>query len=450
MSSARFAFALAGGKLCSALCRVIARNRGSNLPGAVALKLDKDFLKNIKGIDPEKTIFITGTNGKSTANNMVVHAFTTDGRSVCSNLEGANMKTGAATALLKNTTLRGRFKKDYLILEVDERSLQSITEDLKPGHLCVTNIQKDQVQRNGDPDYIYRKIKNVIAKADGLKLYVNNEDPRSKSLGEGGDTVSFGVAQNAHGFEPETAWEVTMPCPMCRDALSFAWYNLSGVGAFRCPACGFSSGGPADYVISEVDYANGTFRAEGSTYRLSYPAEFFLYDYALCLCLCLELGIEAKSLQKTFDTFENIGGRTETFAYAGKEIKYMRIKQENPETLQSALDTIAIDKSDKIFVLGPAVVDDMIPHYSNTFYIFDCDFDTLIKSGIERVVCFGDTIAIDTANRLRYAGIPDDDIEILNTDDDDKILSAIAACESDNVYLITWIKKYEKLKEHTA
>ena len=447
MSSPRFAIALAGGKLCYALCKAFARNRGSNLPGAVALKLDPDFLKQIKNIDSEKTVFITGTNGKSTANNMVVHAFKTDGRSVCSNLEGANMKPGVATALINNISAGGRFNKEYLILEIDERSLSSVAGDIKPGYICITNIQKDQVQRNGDPDYIYRKIKNVIEKTDDLILYVNNEEPRSKSLGEGKHVVSFGVAQNAHGFEPDAGWEVTMPCPLCSEALSFTWYNLAGVGAFRCPACGFSSGGPADYSISEVDYDSGSFRAEGEMYRLAYPAEFYLYDYALCLCLCLEFEIGADSLRKAFETFENIGGRTETFTHSGKEIKYMRIKQENPETLQSALDTIAIDKSNKVFVLGPAVVDDIVPHYSNTFYTFDCSFDILIKSGVERVICFGDTIAFDTANRLRYAGVPDDNIEILNTDDDEKILAAIAACETNNVYLITWIKKFEKLKE---
>ena len=133
--------------------------------------------------------------------------------------------------------------------------------------------------------------------------------------------------------------------------------------------------------------------------------------------------------------------------HAGKTIKYMRIKQENPETLQSALDTIAADKSEKVFVLGPAVVDDMIPHYSNTFYTFDCNFEPLIKSGVERYICFGQTIARDTANRLRYAGVPDESIEVLDTDEDEKILASFSNCETENIYLITWIKKYEKLKE---
>ena len=450
MSSPLFAAALTAGKLCAALCRTFAKKRGSNLPGALALKLDPGFLDHVSGVDPEKTIFITGSNGKSTATNMVAHAFAAAGRSVCSNLEGANMKAGAATALIKNTTAGGRFNKEYLILEVDERSLASVAGALKPGHICVTNIQKDQVQRNGDPDYIYQMIKSVVAGSSGLTLYVNNEEPRSKSLGSclksGSRAVSFGVAKNSRGPEADPVWEVTMPCPLCHDALSFDWYNLAGVGAFSCPACGFSSAAAADSLVTEADFDEGTFQARGHTFRLAYPAAFFLYNYALCLCVCTEFGISPGDLDKAFSTFENVSGRMESFLYAGKTIKYMRIKQENPETLQSALDRAACDKCEKVFVLGPAVVDDIVPHYSNTFYTFDCDFGPLAESGVERCICFGDTIALDTANRLRYAGIPDERIEILDTDDDERILSAISACGTDNVYLITWIKKYEKLK----
>jgi len=450
MSSFRFTAALASGKICAAFCKAFAPKRGSNLPGAIALKFDPRFLRQIKNIDPAKTILITGTNGKSTANNMIVHAFNTAGRAVCSNLEGANMKPGVATALLKNTSAGGRFKKEYLILETDERSLASVAEDLKPGSICVTNIQKDQVQRNGDPDYIYQKIKNVIADAEGLTLYVNNEDPRSKSLAEylteSSRAVSFGVAQNARGFMAEREWEVTMPCPLCHDALAFKWYNLAGVGAFDCGSCGFSSGGPADHVISEVDYDGCTFRADGENYKLAYTAAFFLYNYALCVSVCKGFGIDADTLKRAFESFTNIGGRTEEFFFKGKRVRYMRIKQENPETLQSALDTISNDKDPKVVVLGPAVVDDMVPHYSNTFYTFDCNFDPLNGSGVERFICFGDTISWDMANRLLYAGVPEDRVEIIATDADEKIMSSIAECGSDNVYLITWIKKYEKLK----
>lgn len=457
MNSLRFSAALAAGKLCAAFCKAFFPKRGSNLPGEIALKFDPLFLRHVTDIDPTKTVFITGTNGKSTAGNMVAHAFLTAGKTICANLEGANMKPGVAAALIKNTTAGGRFNKEYLILEIDERSLEHIAKDLKPGHLCVTNIQKDQVQRNGDPDYIYRKIQNVVSTLDGLTLYVNNEEPRSKSLGhsvkKGGLVLTFGVAPNERVSRVENDWGVTMPCPVCHDALVFTHYNIANVGSFYCPDCGFRSDERPDSSITEVDYEHETFTATGKaasgktdTYRLAYPAAFFLYNYALCLCVCKAFGIQTETLQRAFETFTNIGGRMETFTVSGKNVRYMRIKQENPETLQSALDTMAEDKSEKVLVIGPAVVDDIVPHYSNTFYTFDCNLEPLVKSGLERCICFGDTIGWDTANRLRYAGIPDDMIDIVDTDNDEKILAAIAACKTDRIYLITWIKKYEKLK----
>ena len=130
--SVRFTFALASGKICAAFCKTFFPKRGSNLPGALALKLDPLFLRRVKGAKPANTIFITGTNGKSTANNMVVHAFETAGRSVCSNTGGANMKTGIAAALIKNMGLNGRLNKEYLILELDERSLRLFVKTCHP------------------------------------------------------------------------------------------------------------------------------------------------------------------------------------------------------------------------------------------------------------------------------------------------------------------------------
>ena len=466
MNSPRFLLALTAGKISAVFCKVFFPKRGSNLPGAVALRFDSQFLTRVKGIESSKTIFITGTNGKSTSNNMVVHAFRTAGYSVCSNLEGANMKPGVATALIRNTTMGGSFNKEYLILEVDERSLEAIAKDLKTDHLCITNVQKDQVQRNGDPDYIYQKIKRAVSSLTGTTLYVNNEEPRSKSMGasiredgraamrENVRVVSFGVVKNERSSSIEDDWGVTMPCPVCHDALIFNHLNLANVGYFECPNCGFSSGEQPDMQVSEIDYENHTFTVcgkypgfENKVFRINYPAAFFLYNYALCACLCAEFGIEAETLKAAFESFTNIAGRLETFSHAGKRVCYTRIKQENPETLQNAIDMMGMDKSTKAFVAGPDTVNDIIPWYSNTFYTFDCNFEPLIESGVEKYICFGTTVSWDMYNRLRYAGVPDDMIEILDTDDEKMILDAIASVKTDNVYLITLLKKYEHLKE---
>ena len=451
MNGLRFSFALTLGKLSAAFAGAFFPKRGSNLPGSIALKIDPLFLTRISGIEKSKTIFITGTNGKSTSNNMTVHVFRTAGYSVCSNLEGANMKTGVATALIKNSDMGGWFKREYLILEIDERSLEAITEDLKPGHLCVTNVQKDQVQRNGDPDFIYQKIRRAVSGISGLCLYVNNEEPRSKSLGkyvcEGSRVISFGVASNERSTQMEEDFGVTMPCPLCHDALVFTHMNLSNVGFFHCPACGFASDERPDMQVTDVDYEDETFRAESDAFRLAYPASFFLYNYSLCMCIAYEFSIDTEILKKAFDTFTNIGGRMESFTHAGKHVAYLRVKQENPETLQNMIDKIAADKNEKVFIAGPDIVSDIVPHYSNTFYMYDCNFGPLMESGIEKYICFGSIVCWDMANRLRCAGVPDEMIEILDTDDEEKILAAIASVRTDNVYLITLLKKYEQLKE---
>ena len=458
MSSLKFSLALTAGKLSAVFCKAFFPKRGSNLPGSIALRIDPLFLTHVTGIEPSKTIFITGTNGKSTSNNMIVHVFRTAGYSVCSNLEGANMKPGVATALIKNTTQGGSFNKEYLILEVDERSLEAIAKDIKPNHLCVTNVQKDQVQRNGDPDYIYQKIKRAVSGLKNFTLYVNNEEPRSKSLEafaiENGRVVSFGVAQNERTSSVEEVWGVTMPCPLCHDALVFDHLNLANVGGFECPNCGFASDKQPDLQVSEIDYVSEEFRVSGrypmlagKSFHINYPAAFFLYNYALCTCVCTEFGIESEVLKAAFESFTNIGGRLETFSHAGKQVCYTRIKQENPETLQNAIDMMGMDKTTKAFVAGMDIVSDIIPSYSNTFYTFDCNFQPLIESGVEKYICFGSVVCWDMYNRLRYAGVPENLIEILDTDDEEKVLAAIASVNTDNVYLITLLKKYEHMKE---
>jgi UDP-N-acetylmuramyl tripeptide synthase len=446
MKRLRFLAALWIGKCCALLIRAAAPAKGSNKSGEIALRLCPGFLAGFSGIAPEKTFFITGTNGKSTSNNLIVHAFRTAGRSVTSNLEGANMKPGVATALLKNASPAGRLKSEYLILEVDERSLAAVRRDLPAKYICVTNIQKDQVQRNGDPDYIYQKIKAVIDKS--VTVFVNNEEPRSKSLGWFAErAITFGVRQNERGSGKESDFGVTLPCPVCRDALIFSAYNLANVGPFYCPSCGFASEGASDYCIDGVDYENGVFTVMGESYRLAYSAAHFLYNYVLCCAVGAEAGLTPGELRAAFSGFTNIGGRLEDFAFGDKRVRYIRMKQENPETLQSVLDVMAADPEEKVFMVGLEIIHDIIPYYSNTFYAFDCNFGPFADSGVERCICFGDTVCFDAANRLRYAGVPEERISVLPTGDAGAILKELAACRSNNVYLITPLKEYEGLRK---
>ena len=449
MKKLKFLVALWVGKFLAFLTRLVSKERGTNIPGAYANKIQKDFIKGFTGINYDKTIFITGTNGKSTTNNIIVHTLKTAGKAVTTNIEGANLIGGIATALIKNSTLLGKVKTEYICCEIDERSFARIYEYLPAKNVCITNLQKDQVQRNGEPDYIYQKLKKVINK--DMTIFLNNEEPRAKSFEDmAGKVIYYGVEKNDTSFEKNDFYDVSLPCPKCNDKIKFNYYNIDNVGNFTCMSCNFKSEENADVCIKNINFKDKEFECDERKYQVPYIEPYFIYNYALCIAICKNFEIEKEKIEEAFKTFKNIGGRLETIEYKTKKIKYIRIKQENPETLQSAFDYIARDDKPKIFMIGLEQLVDFKPYYTNTFYAFDCNVDKLIESNIERYISFSEAVAFDTANRLIYAGIDKNKISILPTDSDEEILKELDKYDCDNVYLITWLHKYEELIRDVA
>ncbi len=443
----KFRFALLAAKFTAWAINIVAKGRGTNLPGKIALKFDPDFISHIKGLDPDKTIFVTGTNGKSTTTNLMAHVFKKAGFRVAVNLEGANLIGGVVVSLLKNCSLSGRLNADVVLMETDERFLPIIHKQLPAKHLCITNVQKDQVQRNGEPEIIRRKILSVIN--EDMTVYVNGDEPNALSLGEkAGRCVKYGVDRNKSSFDKKNDFfSVTAPCPICHEAIVYDHYNIDNIGSFHCPSCGFGAAAN-DYLATEIDFDAKTFHVGDKVYDFKYSTPYFLYCYIAALTVASEFGASSDVISDAFADFALQGGRMETVKVGTKEIKYLRMKQENPETVQSALNVIADDPTPKIFLLGLDELVDFDPHYTNTFYTFDCDFRRLIASGIERCICFSGTVAYDAGLRMLYDGFAEEKLTVLPTNDDKTIIDELEKYDCDNVYLITWLHKYEALAEY--
>ena len=447
MSRIRFYAALYISKIIAFGIGLVAKERGTNLPGSIAIKIDPGFISHIKGLNPENTIFITGTNGKSTTTNLVAHVFEKAGIKAAVNLAGANLIGGAVVTLLHHCGLNGQLNADVVLLETDERFLPIIRKQLPAKHLCVTNIQKDQVQRNGEPDIIWRKIASAID--DDVTLYVNGDEPNALSLQRvAGKCVTYGVDENASSFDKQDDFfSVTMPGPICHEPIRFDNYNLDNIGPFRCSHCGFGAA-KNKYQAYDIDFDAKTFCVDGETYKFNYSTPYFLYCYVAALALAQEFNVPQEKISQAFEDFVNVGGRMDTIQAGGKDIKYLRMKQENPETVQSALNVIADDPEEKMFLLGLDELVDFEPHYTNTFYTFDCDFRRLIASNVERCICFSGTVAYDAALRMLYDGFDPDKLTVLPTNDDKTIVEEMAKYDIDNVYLITWLHKFESLAEY--
>ncbi len=443
----KFIIALWFGKLINLIIGKVDKNRGTNLSGVKAMKIDPMMVSHFKGIDCEKALIVTGTNGKSTTTNLINHIFKSNDKKILSNLEGANLLTGVASLFIKNSTLMGKIKADYVILEVDERFVPRVLEQLPVKNILITNLQKDQVQRNGDPDIIYRILKTAV-KGD-ITVFVNNEEPRSKSFERYVKrTVTYGVEKHNESFVKDDSFP-TMACPVCRNSIKFDYYNNDGMGKFQCSHCDFASNEEVDYLVKNADFTNKSFTLDEVVFNMPYDSPYMCYNYAAALVVSKEIaGIETKDAAKAFGEFKNLSGRFEILKYKNKTIKYMRIKQENPETLQACIKIMSSDPNNKMVCLGLCPVIDMIPHYLNTFYIYDCDFSELVKQDVEKYLCFSDEVCYDTAKRLMLEGVPADKIADLNTEDVKTLFQEFDKVETENIYLITWLKTFNHMKEY--
>lgn len=445
----RFLLTLWLAKAIAAVVNLIDPKRGSNYAGMIAIKLMPNFVSCFKNIDYDKVIFVTGTNGKSTNTNLLYHVLTSAGKTVGANLEGANMLPGVATTLIKNSTLNGEFNKELLVLEVDERSLPLIRKQLPGRHIGITNLQKDQVQRNGDPDFILRKFRSTIT-AD-VTLYLNNEEPRSRSLEDLADkTIYFSVARNSRTYQDDDFYAVTMPCPKCGHPIAYDCYNLANIGPFRCTVCEYQSVAQPQVLVSQVDYENNSFVCSGRDWKVQYNNPFYIYNFAMCIAISRNFGLTDQQIAAGIASFENPANHADYYEFAGKQIYYVRGKQENPEALQSELDIIALDKREKAVYVGLYPVSDFYPYYGGSFYFFDCSFAPIVQSNVERYVAFSPVVAGDIASRMILAGAEESKVTVLNTGDVEKIFETMKDIDAKVVYILTNPKNSPGIKKYLS
>lgn len=451
--SFKFTRALITGKLGAFIISIIDKNRGTIWAGKKAMNIDPDFLCGLKGIDPSRVLFVTGTNGKSTVTNMIVHILTSKGFSVISNTGGANLTSGIAAALVKGADLSGKINADYCIFETDERYLHQIRDKVPCGNLLITNLEKDQVQRNGDPDFVYRKIAAVTDEYK-MRLFLNGDEPRSCSLADHAESVVY-YSADRHGraFIKDDTF-VTLPCPKCRSRIVFDYYNNDGMGSFKCSGCGYTNNNGmenAGYTVRDTDFDKGTFNINGTAFSMPYAEPYMLYNYAAAAAVCSELaGISEEETSKALETFTIPEGRIESIEYAGKTVKYFRFKQENPDTLQNFLNSAAADKNEKVLIMGFGTVSDYDPHYINSFYAFDCDYSVLADANVSKIIFVTDTIAYDAANCFIYGGFDSSRIEVVPTSDVKEIFEIISKCECSNIYLTVKMYLFEQMKEYAG
>ena len=233
--------------------------KSSNLPGDIALKLYPGLFKRFR-FDGQ-VLAVTGSNGKTTTANLVAHILKQAGYSVVNNAKGSNLIGGVATTLLAASTLGGRVRQDFVILEVDERFSRLIFRDFSPNMMLVTNLFRDQLTRNGNVDVILAKLTEAIK--PGVKLIVNANDPIACTLAPDNPHCYYGAERTKESTEqcPNLTNDAKV-CPKCFAPLKYSFYHYNHVGEYACPNCGFQTP-KASYLATDISVEEGRFKICG-------------------------------------------------------------------------------------------------------------------------------------------------------------------------------------------
>lgn len=408
------------GKMAQKASRMLKKN-GSNIPGLVARKIDRNILKKLAD-KTDNVIFISGTNGKTTTSQIVAHIFKENGYRIIHNSEGSNMIGGITTAFIDNESIIGGQKADVAIIEVDEGSIPRVLKDLHPDYMVFTNFFRDQLDRFGEIDILVNNIGENLKKTDA-KLILNADDPFVSRLGRIGMKANyFGLGKEAFAFEQHEMIESTF-CPECGKPLDYSYVHYGQLGHYHCD-CGFGRQTPKYDLLQLTAKDKLILKTIAGTFTLPILGSYNAINGLAAISVCLEVGLSSKQIQRALETFSVENGRMESFKNGEHSIVLNLAK--NPAGVNVSLteSNYNPDKKQYLFVLNDLGYDG-----KDISWIWDADYEKIASEATlpltEKVICSG-LRAEDMALRMKYAGVPVEKIEVISDIDQavEKLVSA--------------------------
>lgn len=374
-------------------------------PGMVSMRLCSDFLKYVA--KPELTIAVSGTNGKTTISSVVAGLLQEQGKSVSFNDWGANHHAGHARCLLDAVSIFNRPTKDAAVIEMDELISPLNVPKIKPAYLIVTNLARDSMERNANPQYIGAQLKKAAEGSPDTVVIVNADDPLSCFIGEKNRRLCFGVYDQHTNSRPAIANDFTV-CPHCGTKPVYHYRNYRHIGDFECPNCGLKSP-HRDYFVEAADKDQITMREPGGvfTYPILSSAVHNIYNLAAIVALFRDMGLSPEKLAEGLKKAKLPVSRESREVVGGIELITQVAKGQNPTAVSTVFENVAKDTSEKEIIL---MLDEVFkdPNKTETVaWIYDTDYEYLNDEHIHKIVIGGERY-LDHRLRLLLAGVPEE------------------------------------------
>ena len=415
LTGVRLGAAIVLGKMTATLSRRLQQGGGTTMPGRVARAVEPRLLPLLSRRLRCGSVIVAGTNGKTTTARLLAHIMREAGHRPVHNRAGANLAAGIVSALLEDVDLRGRPAGDIGIFEVDEATVPRVLPHLAPRVAVFTNLFRDQLDRYGEIDTIaglWRAAGEALPA--GAVLVANGDDPLVYEAVRGlpGRLVAFGIEDERHALPAIEHTAEARYCYRCGTPYQYALTYFGHMGRYRCPTCGV--GRPAldvaarDVALEGPGGAAFVLDAPGfGTVKVTtaLPGLYNVYNVLAASAAAFALGASVEQVRAAVASFAPAFGRAERIVAGGAELRVLLSK--NPAGFNEVLRTVLSDGRRPVVLIA---INDNIADGRDVSWLWDVDFEHLAGRA-DHVIVAG-LRAEDMALRLRYAGIPDEAVDV--------------------------------------
>jgi lipid II isoglutaminyl synthase (glutamine-hydrolysing) len=394
------------------LSRRSGRGGGTTLPGRLLVRMAPDAIERLASRLQGGSIVVSSTNGKTTTAGMIAAILRASGREPVHNRAGSNMHWGVATALLEQSGEEGLF-------ELDEAWLPRVAPQLRPRLMVLGNLFRDQLDRYGELERLADEWADLAASVDA-GLVLNADDPLIADLGRDRElrrrpaVTYFGIEDESQALPELQHAHDAKHCRRCGAPYAYERAFVGHLGHYTCPNCDADRPTP-DVAATEIElHGISGARVKVATPEgpiqldLPLPGLYNVYNALAAIAAGLRSGVTAETIRTGLESMRAVFGRVETIEVAGKPVSILLIK--NPAGANEVLRTLSLESSDGGLDVWIAL-NDKIADGRDVSWIWDADFE-LLSRDVRRVICSG-TRASEMALRLKYAGWPEEAIEVM-------------------------------------
>lgn len=420
--------------------------KGSSLPGKFALKICPDILSRVQL--PAHIIAVTGSNGKTSTVEMIAAVLRAAGKSVVYNAEGSNQIEGVTTAVLTHATLGGKVRSDVLLIESDERYAARSFRYFHPTLFVITNLYRDQLTRNGHPEWVYDALVSAIH--PDMELILNADDPLSSCFARGHEKVRwFGLDRCPTDQDaPGGVYHDGACCPVCGGPMTYDFVHYNHIGSYHCARCGHHRPEKTDFTATALDLAGGTLTLDGQyTVSLAFRSIYNVYNILAAYAACRLAGVDGETIANTVSNYILKNGRMQTFTLGSHHGTLLTSKHENSIAYDTNLRYIRQEAKAPCTVL--VIVDAVSRKYftSETSWLWDIDFDLLNCPQVEKVILSG-RYCNDLAERFSFTGLSREIWQVCPSIPE--AAEQLAAQGSEELYVVTCFSDRDKLLDLSA